>query len=106
MSAKGYALGQISDVRGLRVIVASKEDCYRALRAVERLWGPVAPAKDYVRAPKANGYQSLHVVVDAGDGHRLEVQIRTAKMHFFAEYGELTGVPVLGRCCCAAVLLC
>lgn len=88
MSAKGYTLGQISDVRGLRVIVTSKEDCYRALRAVERLWAPVAPAKDYVRSPKANGYQSLHVVVDAGDGHHLEVQIRTAKMHFFAEYGS------------------
>lgn len=35
MAAKGYSLGRISDVRGLRIIVDSKADCYRALRAVE-----------------------------------------------------------------------
>lgn len=35
MTAKGYSLGRISDVRGLRIIVDSKADCYRALRAVE-----------------------------------------------------------------------
>ena len=36
MSAKGYAsLGRVTDVRGLRIIVDSKEDCYRALRAAE-----------------------------------------------------------------------
>lgn len=30
-----YSLSRISDVRGLRIIVDSKADCYRALRAVE-----------------------------------------------------------------------
>jgi hypothetical protein len=35
MAAKGYPLGRVSDVRGLRIIVDTKEDCYRALRAVE-----------------------------------------------------------------------
>jgi hypothetical protein len=35
MAAKGYSLGRISDVRGLRIIVDSKADCYRALRVVE-----------------------------------------------------------------------
>ena len=38
MSAKGYSLGRINDVRGLRIIVDSKADCYRALRAVEVRW--------------------------------------------------------------------
>jgi len=32
---RSYSLSRISDVRGLRIIVESKADCYRALRAVE-----------------------------------------------------------------------
>ena len=45
MAAKGYSLGRISDVRGLRIIVDSKADCYRARRAVEvRARMPCLPA--------------------------------------------------------------
>lgn len=147
MRAKGYSLGRISDVRGLRIIVDSKADCYRALRAVEvrppapallapvresrrggsarraaaggcgvqvpavclqlrqhagsrccglgpshapslpRLshllppqtaWRAVGPTKDYIRRPKANGYRSLHTVVRGEDGHDIEVRAEAA----------------------------
>ncbi|GBF96346.1 GTP diphosphokinase, chloroplastic-like [Raphidocelis subcapitata] len=94
-------LGEVHDVAALRVVVPHKHDCYRALREVERLWAPVPGRfKDYVRARKANGYQSLHTGVvpgaaaGAGAGapapaasSTLEVQIRTPKMHYIAEYG-------------------
>lgn len=88
MNAKGYSLDRVSDVRGLRVIVETKEDCYKALRAVQATWKEVGPLKDYIRNPKVNGYRSLHTVARAPDGHEVEIQIRTAKMHFFAEYGS------------------
>src|SRR5699024_4809581 len=42
---------------------------------------------DYITAPKANNYQSVHAVVTAADGHSLEVQIRTHAMHAQAELG-------------------
>ena len=87
MQAKGYSAERVRDVRGLRVIVKSREDCYLALRAVERAWALVGDSKNYIKTPKANGYQSLHAVADPGDGHLVEVQIRTDKMHYLAEYG-------------------
>ncbi|KAK9836987.1 hypothetical protein WJX81_004431 [Elliptochloris bilobata] len=88
MAAKGYGLESVYDVRALRVIVSSKADCYEALRQVHTLWRPVeGRLKDYIRSPKANGYQSLHTVVLGADGAPMEVQIRTHKMHLIAEYG-------------------
>lgn len=88
MQTKGYSAANVKDVRGLRIIVQSREDCYRALRAVETTWRIVGTPKNYIKNPKPNGYQSLHVVADPGDGHLVEIQIRTDKMHYLAEYGE------------------
>jgi ppGpp synthetase/RelA/SpoT-type nucleotidyltranferase len=87
MEMKGYSADHVRDVRGLRVIVKTREDCYLALRAVEKAWEMVGESKNYIKAPKANGYQSLHAVADPGDGHLVEIQIRTDKMHYLAEYG-------------------
>lgn len=87
MQKKGYSADRVQDVRGLRVIVSSREDCYKALRAVESSWKVVGQSKNYIKDPKKNGYQSLHVIADPGDGHLVEIQIRTDKMHYLAEYG-------------------
>ena len=57
MSAKGYAsLGRVTDVRGLRIIVDSKEDCYRALRAAEVRgggWGALGRSVRWLDLPPA-----------------------------------------------------
>ncbi len=88
MQGKGVDLKSIHDLRALRVIVGDVRDCYAALSSVHSRWRAVADQfDDYIAKPKANGYQSLHTVVQGDDGHVLEVQIRTRAMHEHAEYG-------------------
>ncbi|PIN02946.1 putative guanosine polyphosphate pyrophosphohydrolase/synthase [Handroanthus impetiginosus] len=88
MMKKKLNMDEIHDIHGLRLIVETEEDCYKALRVVQQLWHEVPRRfKDYIVHPKFNGYQSLHTVVTGEDMVPLEVQIRTREMHLQAEYG-------------------
>ena len=56
---KKLNMDQIHDIHGLRLIVKNNEDCYRALKVVQRLWSEVpGKFKDYINNPKFNGYVS------------------------------------------------
>ena len=62
--------------------------CYAVLgRVHERFRAVAGEFDDYIARPKANGYRSLHTVVQDDDGRAVEIQIRTAEMHEHAEYG-------------------
>jgi GTP pyrophosphokinase len=56
-------------------------------RVHERYRAIAGELDDYIARPKANGYRSLHTVVEGDDGGAVEIQIRTAEMHEHAEYG-------------------
>jgi len=88
MKSQNKPLDGIYDILGIRIITKDKKDCYGALGIVHSLWNPIPGGfKDYIAAPKSNGYQSLHTKVIATDGKPLEVQIRTKEMHIINEEG-------------------
>ncbi len=81
-------INDIYDLMALRVIVETKEDCYRVLGVLHTLYQPmIARIKDYIAVPKPNGYQSLHTTVLTPAKQIVEFQIRTYEMHEFAERG-------------------
>ena len=81
-------IDDIYDLMALRVIVKTKEDCYRVLGVLHGMYQPmIARIKDYIAIPKPNGYQSLHTTVITPNKQIVEFQIRTQEMHDYAERG-------------------
>jgi GTP pyrophosphokinase len=88
MQKKGVPIGELYDLRALRVLVADVAACYAALGVVHALWTPVpGEFDDYIARPKRNDYRSLHTAVIGPAGKTVEVQIRTREMHRQAELG-------------------
>src|SRR5690606_7184124 len=88
MRNKHLSFEQLYDLLAIRIIVASERHCYATLSLLQARWTPVMNEfDDYIARPKPNGYRSLHTVLKTADGHNFEAQIRTRKMHDFAEYG-------------------
>ena len=88
MLAKNLPFEKVYDVRAVRVLVESVDDCYAVLGFIHDQWQPIAGEfDDYIAQPKANNYQSLHTAVIDADGKTLEVQIRTRAMHLASEHG-------------------
>lgn len=97
MKRKDVSINKVYDARALRVVVGDKNGtlhgpaiqcCYSLLDIVHRLWTPIdGELDDYIINPKPSGYQSLHTAVQGPDNAPLEVQIRTQKMHEYAEHG-------------------
>ena len=88
MREKRYTFSQVFDIYGVRVLVADKSTCYRALGVLHELYKPIpGKFKDYIAIPKANGYQSLHTTLFGPFGTPLEAQLRTHDMHRVAEAG-------------------
>ena len=88
MRGKSLDFDQVFDIRALRVVVPSTDDCYAVLALVHSQFTPVAEEfDDYIAKPKANGYQSLHTVVRDAQGRAFEIQIRSQAMHDHAEHG-------------------
>ncbi len=88
MERKQISLEQLSDIYAFRIVVPEEKDCYRALGVVHTTWHAVPGRfKDYISNPKQNDYQSIHTTIVGPRHQRVELQIRTERMHSIAEYG-------------------
>ena len=88
MQRKDVPIGELYDLRAVRVMVDDLSACYAALGVVHATWTPIpSEFDDYIARPKSNDYRSLHTAVIGPEGKTLEVQIRTFDMHRQAELG-------------------
>lgn len=88
MQSKSLSFEQLSDVYAFRILVDDVPSCYRALGIVHTRWRVVPGRfKDYISTPKQNDYQSIHTTIIGPSRQRIELQIRSRRMHEIAEYG-------------------
>lgn len=88
MHYKGLEFRQLWDIRAIRILVDSIDDCYQVLSCIHGNWQPFQNEfVDYIATPKSNGYQSIHTVIKGPQNKALEIQIRTHHMHQYNETG-------------------
>ena len=108
LEKKGYPVSgrnareHMNDLAGMRVVCVSVEEVYRLREFLAKEEGiEIVKEKDYIKAPKDNGYQSLHLIIEMEAPNdcetedaeeiivleklRVEVQIRTEDMHRWAQ---------------------
>lgn len=82
----------LNDIAGIRVICSFPDDIYMLAGCLlEQDDITLIEKKDYIKNPKANGYRSLHLILevpifltDEKKQMRVEVQFRTIAMDFWA----------------------
>ncbi len=88
IQSKKISLEHLTDIIGFRVIVDGISDCYKTLGILHSKYSAIPfRFKDYISTPKINKYQSIHTAIIGPKKQRIEIQIRTAQMHDFAERG-------------------
>lgn len=94
METKHVPFEEVYDLYAMRIIfdcddpAAEKATCWQIYTAITDLYR-LHPdrTRDWISAPKANGYQALHLTVMGPDGNWIEVQIRSRRMDEIAEKG-------------------
>lgn len=93
MENKGVSFDEIYDLYAMRIILRvppehEKEECFRVYALISSKFPPnPSRFRDWITAPKNNGYESLQTTVMTPIGRWVEVQIRTERMDFIAEKG-------------------
>jgi guanosine-3',5'-bis(diphosphate) 3'-pyrophosphohydrolase len=93
MVNQGVDFEEVFDRYAMRIIIDTppereKADCWRVYSIVSDFYRPNPDRlRDWISAPKSNGYESLHTTVMGPDGNWVEVQIRSNRMDEVAEKG-------------------
>lgn len=93
MINQGVSFDEVYDKFAIRIILNSppeteKADAWKVYSIVSDFYRPNPERlRDWISAPKSNGYESLHTTVMGPEGHWVEVQIRSERMDEIAEKG-------------------
>lgn len=72
------------DLRGIRIITKHTSDCYKTLEVLTEN-REIEILNDYIKNPWRDGYKSIHVTTYFNN-LRVQFQIRSTKIHHYAEY--------------------
>ena len=94
MQTKHVTFEEVYDLFAARIVFepqspeTEKQDCWRIYTAITSVY-KIHPERlrDWISAPKSNGYEALHFTIMGPDGHWIEVQIRSKRMDEVAERG-------------------
>ena len=85
---KNISFEQLSDIMAFRVITNSTRECYRCLGIIHRQYPYIQGRfKDFISAPKSNGYRALHTSVMGPKNKKIEIQFRSNIMNQIADFG-------------------
>jgi len=88
MRRREQSFDELTNFYAFRIITGSEAHCYMALGVAHGLFQPRPGSfKDYIALPKANGYQSLHTMLNSPYEMPIQIQIRTEEMDLMAQLG-------------------
>jgi (p)ppGpp synthetase, RelA/SpoT family len=94
MNTKNIPFEQIFDIYAVRIIFESRPDfserdqCWYVFSMITSIYSYKPDrTRDWVKEPKSNGYEALHLTVMGPGGNWVEVQIRSERMNSIAERG-------------------
>ncbi|WP_233418823.1 HD domain-containing protein [Rickettsia tamurae] len=87
---KDIHITALNDILAFRAIVPNKKACYDFSKLIHLHYNAITSQfVDYIRYPKNNGYQSIHLVISGGSNKgNIELQIRSTTMHRQTQYGS------------------
>ena len=94
MKKQGVEFDEVYDKFAIRIIIDTdlsqeKAKCWQVYSIITDKYVPnPRRLRDWISAPKASGYESLHTTVIGPDEKWVEVQIRTRRMDEIAEKGQ------------------
>ena len=88
IKSKNISFEQLSDIMAFRIITNSTRECYRCLGIIHRRYPYIQGRfKDFISAPKLNGYRALHTSVMGPKNKKIEIQFRSNIMDQIADFG-------------------
>ena len=94
MQKKNIPFDEVYDILAVRIILKpkpgenEKANCWVTYSVITSIYKAHPDrTRDFLNAPKTNGYEALHVTVMAQNGKWIEVQIRSERMNDIAEKG-------------------